>query len=157
MSKVYYLVLIIILTIFTGCLKEQKIEFIELFNHVIGYDDNDEMYKPIPVDSLLMMDKSEFDKFNEDYFSSREIDFKFPKDHKAELFIQIPSDSDAVNSYRVSSIIRSNKELIVNLSKTGETEFKRAEGFKGEFKWIIIVELDKKYLIDDMKVVVNID
>lgn len=155
MSRCCLIMILLVLTFTTGCVKERRIEYVELYTQVLGFDDNDDWYKSIPEDNILMVDEKEFDEFNEEYFISRELPIDFPSDDQAELFIQVPADHDMVDSYGITTICKRGHELTVTLKKTGTTKVHAAEGFNGTFKWVIIAEVDKTYLSDNMRIVVK--
>lgn len=157
MKKLLSLVCIIVIIsqVFTGCSANKNVQFKEFYSLVIGFSENDEKSKPVPQDTILMSSNEEFLKFKDKYFTARELRIDSPDKEKAVLYIQIPSDTSSVNSYKVESINAKNKILTVNLKQSGMAMVKATEGFNGKWKWVLLVEMDKTNLKNNMKIVIN--
>lgn len=155
MRRCCFLIILLVLTSTTGCVEEQRIEYVELYTQVVGFDDHDDRYKSIPEDIILMVEEKKFDEFNEEYFISRELPIDFPSDGQAELFIQVPAENDMVDSYGITTICKRGHDLTITLKKTGTSKVHAAEGFNGTFKWVIIAEVDKTYLSKNMNIIVK--
>lgn len=149
------IIFLIMIQLFTGCSKGKAADFKEFYSQVIGFSEKDEKSKPIPKDALLMLTNKEYESFKEKYFVPREIPISEPDQQKAVLFVQIPSSSSNVKTYTVKSIDVKNNTLTVNLKKASEALVDGKSGFKGTWKWIMLIEVDKAQLTDNMKVIVK--
>jgi len=154
-----WLTFVIIATIFVqflmGCSTSKSVDFKQVYAEVIGFSDNDEKAKPIDSDEMLMMTNEEYQKFKDKNISPRGIPMQSPDKEKAVVFIQVPSKTSSVNTYSVKSVKVSNNTLTVNLKKTSVAEVDGKSGFNGTWKWVMLVELDKTDLKDNMKVVIK--
>lgn len=144
---------VIMSQLFTSCTNKKEVEYKEFYSQIIGFSQDRDNYKAIENDSILMVDKTEYTKFIDKYFTMRKLSIEPPNTEKAVLFLQIPSDSDIVPCYTINSITVRNKTLIVNLEKSSEAIVDGETVMN--WKWIMLIELDKSYLKDDMKIVVN--
>lgn len=72
--------------------------------------------------------------------------------------MQFPFKANSIISYKVQSINVKNNALTVSLESTGGGgQVDTVEGFKGIWKWIMFVEIDKANLKDNMKIVTSIN
>jgi hypothetical protein len=138
-----------------GCSASKDVEFKEFYSQVIGFSENDEKYKTIQQDTVLMLGNEDFQKFKEEYFTPREIPMETPDKEKAVLYLQIPSPTSSVNTYNVKSINVTNNTLTVNLNKSSVAQVDGIDGFNGTWKWVMIMEVDKTNLKDNMKIVIK--
>ena len=137
-----------------GCSASKDVEFKEFYSQVIGFSENDEKFiKTIQQDTVLMLGNVDFQKFKEKYLS--EIPMELPNKEKAVLYLQIPSPTSSVNTYSVKSINVSNNTLTVNLNKSGVAQVDGTDGFNGTWKWVMLIEVDKTNLKDNMKIVIK--
>ncbi|WP_246578258.1 hypothetical protein [Clostridium frigoris] len=102
-----------------------------------------------------MLSNEEFQKFEDEHFTPKKIPMKSPDKEKAVLYVQIPSPTSSVNTYSVKSINVSNNTLTVNLNKPSVTQVHGVGGFNGTWKWVMLMEVDKTNLKDNMKIVIN--
>lgn len=145
---------IIITQLLIGCSASKVVEFNELNSQVIGFTENDEKLKLIPKDSLLMMTNNDFQRFKNKHFTPKKIPVESPDKEKSVLYLQIPSSTSSVNQYSVESINVSNDTLTVNLKQIGVAEVSTIEGV-ATINWVMLIELDKTNLKDNMKIVIN--
>lgn len=138
-----------------GCSAKKNVEFKEFFSQVIGFSENDKKSEPIHQDVILILNNDDFQKFKDEYFTQREIPMESPDKEKAVLFLQIPSQTSSVDSYSVESINVRGNTLTVNLKKSGCYEVDGISGFNGLWKLVILIEVDKTNLKDNMEIVVN--
>lgn len=157
MKKVLALICLIVISFqfLGGCSVKKSLQFTEFYSQVIGFDENDEKSKPIPQDSILMMNDEDFQKFKDKYYTPRKIPIGSPDKEKAVLYLQIPSPTSRVNQYSVESINISNKTLTVNVKKSAEAQVDGKNGDRGTWKWVMFIQVDKESLKDNMKVVVK--
>lgn len=80
---------------------------------------------------------------------------KSPNREKAVLYLQIPSPTCSVQGYSVESINLGDNILTVNLKQSSGAQVDGIEGFDGTWKWVMLIEVDKTNLKDNMKIVVN--
>lgn len=157
MKKVLPLIFtfIIMFQFMIGYSTNKKVEFQEFYSDIIGFSKIDEE-KTIKQDTILMLKNDEFQKFKDKYFATTEISMKSPNKEKAALYIQIPSPTCSVQGYSVENINSSNSVLTVNLKKSaGGAQVDGIEGFDGTWKWVMLIQLDKTNLNENMKIVVN--
>ena len=102
-----------------------------------------------------MISNEDFQKFSDKYLKPRELPMKSPNKEKAVLYLQFPSPSSKVDIYSVKSMNLSNNTLTVNLKKSPAALVEGGIGFKGTWKWIILIEVDKDNLKNNMKIVIN--
>ena len=138
-----------------GCSASKDVEFKEFYSQVIGFTESDEKYKTIQQDTVLMLGNEDFQKFKEEYFTPREIPMETPDKEKAVLYLQIPSPTSSVNTYNVKSINVTNNTLTVNLNKSSVAQVDGTDGFNGTWKWVMLMEVDKTNLKDNMKIVIK--
>jgi len=138
-----------------GCSASKDVKFKEFYSQVIGFSENDEKYKTIQQDTVLMLGNEDFLKFKNEYFTPREIPMESPDKEKAVLYLQIPSPTSSVNTYNVKSINVTNNTLTVNLNKSGVAQVDGIDGFNGTWKWVMLMEVDKTNLKDAMKIVIK--
>ncbi|MZK49305.1 hypothetical protein C1H57_21360 [Clostridium sp. 2-1] len=100
-----------------------------------------------------MLTNEEFQRFKDRYFTPREIPMKSPDKEMAILYLQIPSQTSSVQGYSVESINVGNDTLTVNLKKSSVAQVDGIEGFDGTWKWVMLVEVDKTNLKDNMKII----
>jgi hypothetical protein len=144
---------VVISQLFTSCTNKKEIEYKEFYSQIIGFSQDKDNYKAIENDSILMIDNSEYTKFADKYFTMRKLPIKSPNTEKAVLFLQIPSDSDFVDCYITKSVTVRNNTLTVNLEKNSEAI---VDGdVQLNWKWVILLEIDKSHLKENMKIVVN--
>jgi hypothetical protein len=136
------------------CSTNKEVEFKEFFSDIIGFSKIDEELT-IQQDAIIMLTNEEFQKFKDEYFTSREIPMKSPDKEKAVLYLQIPSPTCSVQGYRVESINLSDNILTVDLKQSSSAQVDGIEGFDGTWKWVMLIEVDKTNLKDNMKIVVN--
>lgn len=147
---------IIISQFLIGCSVNKNVEFKEFYSQVIGFSENDEKSKSIQQDTILMLTNEDFQKFKDEYFTPRKIPMESPDKEKAVLYLQIPSQTSTVNNYSAESINVRNNTLIVNLKKSGGYyEVDGVSGFNGTWKLVMLIEVDKTNLKDNMEIVVN--
>ena len=145
---------------FIGCSESQDVEFNLFYFQVIGFSKSDKATKQIPEDvipqdAVLMMSNLDFQKFKEKYFTPREITMESPDKEKAVLYLQIPSPTSEVNTYSVESINVKDSTLTINLKKSSVAMLDPADGFNGTWKWVMLMEIDKTNLKDNMKIVIK--
>ncbi|AQR95626.1 MULTISPECIES: hypothetical protein [Clostridium] len=145
---------IIIMFQLIGCSTNKEVEFKEFFSDIIGFSKIDEELI-IQQDAIIMLTNEEFQKFKDEYFTSREIPMKSPDKEKAVLYLQIPSPTCSVQGYRVESINLGDNILTVNLKQSSGAQVDGIEGFDGTWEWVMLIEVDKTNLKDNMKIVVN--
>ncbi|MCM0650232.1 hypothetical protein NBE98_17850 [Clostridium swellfunianum] len=138
-----------------GCSANNSVQFKEFYSQVIGFSEGDEISKPVPQDTILMMTNEDFQKFKDIYFTPRKIPMESPDKEKAVLYLQIPSPSSSVNVYSVKNINISSSTITVNLKKSAAAQVDGKSGFNGSWKWVMFIEIDKTDLKDNMKVVVK--
>lgn len=138
-----------------GCSVNQTVSFKEFYSEVIGFSEDDEKFKPIQQDAVLMLTNEDFQKFKDTYFTPREIPMGSPNKEKAVLYLQIPSPASTVNQYKVKSINITSDTLTVNLKKTSFALVDGISGFTGSWKWVMFIEVDKTDLKDGMKIVIK--
>ncbi|NRZ86394.1 hypothetical protein DFR97_002169 [Clostridium beijerinckii] len=109
----------------------------------------------IQQDTILMLTNEEFQRFKDKYFTPREIPMKSPDKEMAILYLQMPSVTSSVQGYSVESINVGNNTLTVNLKPSSVAQVDGIEGFDGTWKWVMLVEVDKTNLKDNMKIIVN--
>jgi hypothetical protein len=156
MKRVLLLILsaIIMFRFVIGCSTNKNIEFKEFYSNVIGFSKTDKE-EIIQQDTILMLTNEEFQKFKNEYFTPRKIPMKSPDKERAVLYLQIPSLTCSVQGYSVESMNVGNHTLTVNLKQSSGAQVDGIEGFDGTWKWVMLVELDKTNLKDNMTVVVN--
>lgn len=150
----FTIITIIIPQFLMGCSASKVVEFKEFNSQAIGFTKNDEKSKLIPQDTLLMMTNKDFQRFKDKYFTLKKIPMESPDKEKAVLYLQIPSSTSSVNQYSVESINVSNDTLTVNLKQIGVAEVSTIEGV-ATINWVMLIELDKTNLKDNMKIVIN--
>lgn len=133
---------------------ENNVEFTELYNLPIGFDEIE--FKSIPKDTILMLKEEEINQFNIENFLSRDLCLGIISDDKAELFMQFKGDKSTSEAYEITNITAKGNKLTINLQDWGIMCIKPAEEFNGIFKTVIIVELDREFLSEDMELVVAI-
>lgn len=138
-----------------GCSVNKNVEFKEFYSQVIGFSENDEESKPIQQDTILMLANEDFEKFKDEYFTPRKIPMGSPDKGDAVLYLQIPSQTSSVDNYSVESINVRDNTLTVNLKKSGGYEVNGISGFNGSWKLVLLIEVDKTNLKDNMEIVVN--
>lgn len=138
-----------------GCSASKNIEFKEFYSQVIGFSENDVKYKTIQQDTVLLLTNEDFQKFKDEYFTPRQIPMESPDKEKAVLYLQIPSPTSSVNIYTIQNINVKNNTLTVNLKNLSVAQVDAAEGFNGVWKWVMLIELDKTNLKDNMKIIIN--
>ena len=146
--------IIIMFQFLIGCSTNKKVEFKEFYSDIIGFSKIDEELT-IHQDAILMLTNEEFQKFKDEYFTPRKIPMKSPNREKAVLYLQIPSPTCSVQGYSVESINLGNNILTVNLKQSSGAQVDGIEGFDGTWKWVMLIEVDKTNLKDNMKIVVN--
>ncbi|MFT8352907.1 hypothetical protein [Clostridium saccharoperbutylacetonicum] len=145
---------IIIMFQLIGCSTNKEVEFKEFFSDIIGFSKIDEKLI-IQQDAIIMLTNEEFQKFKDEYFTSREIPMKSPDKEKAVLYLQIPSPTCSVQGYRVESINLGDNILTVDLKQSSGAQVDGIEGFDGTWEWVMLIEVDKTNLKENMKIVVN--
>jgi len=148
-------ILIIIAILLVGCSKGKKVEFKEFYSQAIGFSEKDEMFKPIPENGLLMINNEEYTKFNDKYFTPREIPMASPDKEKAVVFIQMPGDETTAPVFKISKITAVDGKLVVDLKKSGEANLSPSEEFTGIFKWVVLAEIDKTEITENMEIVIK--
>ena len=138
-----------------GCSAQRKIEFKEIYSETIGFSDSVDKYKPISQDAVLLLTNEDFQIFMDKYFTKRKIPIESMDKEKAVLYLQIPSTTNAVDTYYVENMYVKNSTLTVNLTKMSAGYVDAKEGFNGIFKWVLVLEVDKHNLKDDMKIVIE--
>jgi hypothetical protein len=138
-----------------GCSTNKNVEFKEFYSDIIGFSKNDEEPTTIQQDTILMLNNEEFQKFKDEYFTPRKIQMKSPDKEKAVLYLQIPSPTCSVQECSVKSINSDNNILTVNLNESAEAQVDGIEGFDGTWKWVMLIEVDKTNLKNNMQIVVN--
>ncbi|WP_241393436.1 hypothetical protein [Clostridium beijerinckii] len=71
------------------------------------------------------------------------------------MYLQIPSPTCSVQGYRVENINLGDNILTVNLKQSSSAQVDGIEGFDGTWEWVMLIEVDKTNLKDNMKIVVN--
>ena len=157
MKKITAIICFIVLAvqILTGCSANKRIQFEDIYQQVIPFSDNDVTMKPVPQDTILMMTNEEYTKFVDDYFKLRQLPIALSDPEKAALYIQIAAADYSVDQYRAEKIYLKDNTLTVSLEKVGTSKVKAPEGFKGSFKWVMFIVLDKAELKSDMKIVIK--
>jgi hypothetical protein len=154
--SIFILIFITTSLFLIGCSSKKDVEFNEFYSQVIGFSKNIKDSKPIQQDSVLMMTNKDYLKFKDKYFTPRKIPIESPNKSKAVIYLQIPSMTFSVNIYNVQNISVKNNVITISLKKYSSTQVDPVEGFsEGSFKWVIFIEIDKTYLNDKMKIVVN--
>lgn len=150
MKKLISLICIIIITSqsLIGCSANTNVQFSSLFSQILDFSESDS----VPHDAILMISNEDFQKFRSNYVRFSDISMKSLDKEKAVLYLQIPSSTTSVNEYSVKSIKISNDTLIVNLKKSRVISPKVPRGFKGTYKWVMFLEVDKSNLRNDMKI-----
>jgi hypothetical protein len=155
--------LIFIITVpqlLTGCSRNSAqayaVESSVLYSEIIGFSDNDETSKSIPKDAILMITNDKYQEFYDKYFKIRKFPIKEPDKNKAVLYLQIPSNTSSVKTYSVKSINVKDNTLTVNLNEGPAGQVHRASGYENSiFKFVMLIQLDKTQLKDNMKITVN--
>ena len=145
---------IIMFQFLIACSTNKNVAFKEFYSNVIGFSKTDEE-QTIQQDTILMLTNEEFQRFKDKYFTPREIPMKSPDKEMAILYLQIPSQTSSVQGYSVESINVGNDTLTVNLKQSSVAQVDGIEGFDGTWKWVILVQVDKTNLKDNMKIVLN--
>lgn len=156
MKRVLLVIFAIIMSqILIGCSTNKNVKFKEFYSDIIGFSKND-VEQTIQKDTILMLNNEEFQKFKDEYFIPRKIPMKSPDKEKAVLYLQMPSPTCSVQGYSVKSINSINNVLTVNLNESaGGAQVDGIEGFDGTWKWVMLIEVDKTNLKNNMKIVVN--
>ena len=103
-----------------------------------------------------MKKNEDFLSFKDKYFTKRRIPMESPDKDKAVLFLQIPSQTSSVNTYSIKNIKVSNNTLTVYLNKSpGIAEVSPAGSYNYLWEWVMLVEIDKSNLKDNMKIVIK--
>ena len=151
---------IVLASLLIGCssknsIKGKPIKYKEIYSQVIGFSEKDDTSKPIKQDAQLLMTNEAFHNFKDKYFTPRQIPIEEPAKDKAVLYLQIPSDTSAVNMYKVESLLATNNTLTVKLKNIGAAMVKATMDFDGTFKCVIFLEMDKTLLKENMVVQVK--
>lgn len=93
-----------------SCSENKNVQFNEFYSEVIGFSDTDEKSKSVPKDAILMKNNEDFQSFQDEYFTPREVE---------------------------------------------NTSTSLVDGIYSTWKWVMFIEVDKKYLKDNMKIVVK--
>jgi hypothetical protein len=152
---IFICVAIIMSQFLIGCSANKNVKFKEFYSQVIGFSENDVKSEPIKQDTILMLNNEDFQKFKDKYFTPKEISMETPDKEKAVLYLQIPSATSSINTYSVKSIDVSNNTLTVNLKKSSIAQVDGKSGFSGTWKWVMLIEVDKTNLKDNMKIVIK--
>lgn len=155
--KILIVISFIMAQFLIGCSANNIVEFKEFHAQVMAFSESNQKSKPIQPDAILMIDYEDFEKFKFNYFTSRQIPTSANDKEKAVLFLQIPSDSThIVNNYQVESMnVRSNILTVTLKKKASVSEVDTVRGFNGTLKWVMLIEVDKAQLKEDMKIVVK--
>lgn len=97
----------------------------------------------------------EFQKFKDKYISSRAIPIESPNKEKAVLYLHVSSKDSSVNMYSVKSIKLNNSTLTANLKRYSVADVDGKSGFNGTWKWVMLIEIDKTNLKENMEIVVK--
>jgi len=127
----------------------------EIYSEIIGFDENNDLLKPIPQDTMLILKNENYQKFVNEYFVPREIPIPEPDKEKAVLYLQMPSEDSSVDTYTVKGISVKENNLVIDIEKEGMAQVDAVSEFKGMFKWVEFIEIDKQKLSDNMKIKVN--
>ncbi|WP_029169207.1 hypothetical protein [Clostridium cellulovorans] len=136
---------------FTG---DKKVEYKEFYSQVIGFDKEDEKYKTIEQDAILMMNNEEFQKFMDEYFVPREIPVGAHDEDKAVIYLQIPFKTSRVMYYSVDIITVKNHTITVNLKQDSVAEVDGSSKID-TWNWVMLIQVDKNDLKEDMNIVVK--
>lgn len=136
-------IFIIMSQFLVGCSSNSNVKFKEVYSEVIGFSKTDEKLKPVPQNAILMINNDEFQKFKDKYFTKRKLSIGSPAKDKEVLYLQFSATGSSIPMYKVKSIKRNKDTLIVNVKQTKIAEVSVSKGFGGNFKWVMIVELDK--------------
>lgn len=148
-------IMVAILLMLSGCVEKKEVQFKEFYSEIIVFSNTDGKSKSVPEDAVLMINDKDFQQFKEEYFTPREIPVGSPEHRKAVLFLQIESPTSSVNRYIVKSITVKNNTLIVKVKGTSVSQVDGVDGFNGPWEWVMFVEVDKKDLKQDMKIIVK--
>jgi hypothetical protein len=154
---IFIVISVIISGFLTGCSYNKGVEFKEIYSQVIGFNESDARFSPIiKQDTILLMTNEDFKNFNEKYFTSRQISMASPNKEKAVLYLQImPYEPGSVYTYSVKNMNVKDNTLTVNLTKPSLVKVKGDIGLNGTWKWVMLIEVDKAQLKNNMKIVVK--
>jgi hypothetical protein len=157
MKRLLILICIVVIAsqFLIGCSSKKRVPFNELYSEVIGFVENNEKYKPVPQDTILLMTTEDVQKFYDKYFTLRKFPMEPLSKEKSVLYIQIPSPASSVDIYCVHSVDVKGNILTVSLEKTGPAQVDAAEDLSWIWKWVMFIEVDKTNLKDNMKIVIK--
>lgn len=146
---------IIVPQLLIGCAANNNVGFKELYSQVNGFIENDDKAIPVPQDTILMVTNDDFRIFKDKYFTPREIQIQSPDKENAVLYLQIPSATSSVYTYKVQSINIKDNTLTVNLNNSSIAQADSKSGLNYTWKWVMFVEIYKTNLQADIKIVIN--
>lgn len=122
------------------------------YAEILGYDKNIPSFDPIDEETKLIYGLDEVTSFYETYIQSRELPMNEPDESSSLLFLQFKGDKFSAMSYSTSDIYISGNEITVELREIGLIKISPIEGFNGYFSYVIILEVDRSDVNEDMKV-----